>query len=363
MDGRRLVRRDRSGRRVTAGATEEDATDVEDVHGHTPPDIEAEVDAERRLGHADGVALLTADNLAWLGRLAHGRRTAWYGDATLFAPAGRVEVVPRTLDEAVGQARRLAAGGATELHLDTAGAADLPWAELPRLLRALADALPGVDLVGFCATDVLRWTGAGAPVERVLDGLRDAGLAVLAGDAAERVAEPGGIAWADWERVHRAAHGCGLPTVATIGYRAREPGEAVRLLLALRDLQDATGGLLAAAPVPYPREGDLAGTAPVHALRAVALARLLLDNVPHVAAAPAALGRSTAQLALNFGADALGGPLAHGAAEEGTDDVLELIRDAGLRPVLRDTRYGVVREYPAGPSLAERRAVPQQVWV
>ena len=44
------------------------------------------------------------------------------------------------------------------------------------------------------------------------------------------------------------------------------------------------------------------------------------------------------------------------------DDLLELIRDAGFRPVERNTRYETVREYDAAPSLAERRAEPQQVW-
>jgi aminodeoxyfutalosine synthase len=44
------------------------------------------------------------------------------------------------------------------------------------------------------------------------------------------------------------------------------------------------------------------------------------------------------------------------------DDLLALIRDAGFRPVERNTRYEVVREYDAPPSLAERRAEPQNIW-
>ena len=44
------------------------------------------------------------------------------------------------------------------------------------------------------------------------------------------------------------------------------------------------------------------------------------------------------------------------------DDLLDLIWDAGFRPVEREHRYEVVREYDAPPSLAGRRAEPQQVW-
>ena len=80
-----------------------------------------------------------------------------------------------------------------------------------------------------------------------------------------------------------------------------------------------------------------------------------------------------AQLSLNFGVDDLDGSvveykITHDADSYGTpntmhrDDLLDLIWDAGFRPVERNTRYEVVREYDAPPSLAERRAEPQQVW-
>lgn len=352
--------------------------------GPTPPqEIETKVYADRRLDRQDGVSLLAGDNLAWLGRLAHARRTLRHGDVTLFAPTGRLDLggacaggrdrhaatgtAPAEIDEVVERARRMAESGVTELHLGTAHDAGLPWSHYPRVLRALTDAVPGVRLVGFSADDVRWFAGlADAPVDAVLDDLREAGLAVLAGDAAERLDEPGTahtIGWDDWAGVHQAAHERGLPTVATVGYGGGDADTWVRLLLRLRDLQDATGGLLAVVPVPYPGDAGLGGAAPVHALRAVAAVRLLVDNVAHVAAAPAAIGRSTAQLALNFGADALGGPVTAAGLDDDRDDLLDLIRDAGLRPVERDARYAVVREYPPGPALAERRAVPQQVWV
>ncbi len=44
------------------------------------------------------------------------------------------------------------------------------------------------------------------------------------------------------------------------------------------------------------------------------------------------------------------------------EDLLDLIWDAGFRPVERNTRYATVREYDAPTPLAERRAEPQQVW-
>ncbi|GAB3993428.1 hypothetical protein GCM10029992_05030 [Glycomyces albus] len=79
-----------------------------------------------------------------------------------------------------------------------------------------------------------------------------------------------------------------------------------------------------------------------------------------------------AQLSLSFGADDLDGSvveykITHDADDYGTPDkmsrenLLELIRDAGYRPVERNTRYEVVREYEPGETIAERRADPQSV--
>lgn len=97
--------------------------------------------------------------------------------------------------------------------------------------------------------------------------------------------------------------------------------------------------------------------APAESLRAFAVARLLLDDVPHLRC-PWEHGPSVAQLVLNFGADDLDG-LPGGLSR---DDLVELIRDAGFRPVERDARFGVVHEFDPPVPLAERRSEPQKVW-
>jgi aminodeoxyfutalosine synthase len=91
---------------------------------------------------------------------------------------------------------------------------------------------------------------------------------------------------------------------------------------------------------------------------------------------------------LNFGVDDLDGPVVEdvgshdvgtqdGGAQDGgiedadragtatalrRSDLLDLIWDAGFRPVERDARWGTVRTYEPPTPLAERRAEPQQVW-
>ena len=51
-------------------------------------ELEAKVYAGERLSRADGEALYACDDVAWLGRLAHHRRTRLNGDRVTFSGAG-----------------------------------------------------------------------------------------------------------------------------------------------------------------------------------------------------------------------------------------------------------------------------------
>ncbi|GAB7048976.1 hypothetical protein JCM9534A_41020 [Catenuloplanes indicus JCM 9534] len=120
--------------------------------------------------------------------------------------------------------------------------------------------------------------------------------------------------------------------------------------------------------------------APAEALRTFAVVRLLLDPAVHLTADYASHGPALVQLLLNYGADDLAG-IPSGAKDDENapeqrwrnadkraveldagEELLELIWDAGLRPVERDASFGVVREHDAPVPLADRRAVPQRVW-
>ncbi|MFI6344751.1 hypothetical protein [Streptomyces sp. NPDC050560] len=233
----------------------------------------AKVRGGQRLTHEDGVALYGADDLAWLGTLAHEARAARHGDAgTVLTGAGA---------EAASAARPPAVP-----------APDGDWTEVERL------------------------AGAGDP-----------GAAVL------------------------------FPYS-----RGEAAGERVERLLRLRALQDGAGGLAAVAPVR--RTGEDAGAAATGAevLKTFAVCRLLLDNVPHLTVRLDAHGELTALLALQHGADDLDPAAASGAPEGGDlDDLVELVRDAGLRPVERDARHAVLRTHE-GPD-ADRRETPQPMRV
>jgi aminodeoxyfutalosine synthase len=129
-------------------------------------------------------------------------------------------------------------------------------------------------------------------------------------------------------------------------------------LLRLRELQDRTHGFLAYIPLAYQIEDNELGRAyPIFEttgdqdLREVAVARLLLDNVPHIKAYWVMITEGLAQIGLTYGADDLDGTIieetiAHLAGAKTpqalTKGELErLIREAGFEPLERDNLYNI----------------------
>ena len=90
-------------------------------------------------------------------------------------------------------------------------------------------------------------------------------------------------------------------------------------------------------------------------LRNIAVARLMLDNLPHIKVYWIMTGLKTAQVALRFGADDIDGTvteekITHMAGADTPEAVsvsslTHLIEEAGFVPVERDTLYNeIVRE-------------------
>jgi len=90
-------------------------------------------------------------------------------------------------------------------------------------------------------------------------------------------------------------------------------------------------------------------------LKALAVARLMLDNIPHIKSYWIMIGPRLAQVGLSFGADDLDGTvteehIAHDAGAQTSQaltvrELCRLIREAGRRPVERDTVFNVVRDW------------------
>ncbi|MEV0131830.1 aminofutalosine synthase MqnE [Dactylosporangium sp. NPDC050688] len=381
-------------------------------------ELEAKVVAGERLSREDGIALYACDDLAWLGGLAHHVRTQKNGDVVHFnvnrhlnmtnvctascaycsfqRKPGEKDAYTMRIEDAVRLAKEMESEQLTELHIVNGLHPTLPWRYYPRSIRALKEALPPtVAIKAFTATEI-HWFEriSGLSAEDVLDELIDAGLESLTGGGAEifdwevrQHIVDHATHWEDWSRIHRLAHRKGLKTPCTMLYgHIEEPRHRVDHVLRLRELQDETGGFHVFIPLRYQhdfhdsRDGKIRNklmarttmATGAEALKTFAVSRLLFDNVQHVKVFWVMHGLQTAELALNHGADDIDGSvveykITHDADEFGTPDkmtresLLDLIRNAGFRPVERNTRYEVIREFE-GPDHA-RRETPQPMRV
>jgi aminodeoxyfutalosine synthase len=160
-----------------------------------------------------------------------------------------------------------------------------------------------------------------------------------------------------WLKVHRIAHEMGLPSNATMLYGHIESAtDRVDHLLQLRNLQDQTHGFQTFIPLAFhPANTELGQLVPwtetsgFMDLKNVAVARLLLDNFPHIKAYWIMMTPRVAQVTLRFGADDLDGTVVeekiyHDAGAKTPQamtrqQIIRLIREAGQEPFERDTLY------------------------
>jgi aminodeoxyfutalosine synthase len=205
----------------------------------------------------------------------------------------------------------------------------------------------------------------------VLEKMRDAGVDGMPGGGAEVLNErihqalyKDKIGPGTWISIHETAHRMGIPTNCTLLFGHIETDEEiVDHLLTLRESQDKVRGFEAFIALAFqPGETGITRTlvSPMRCLRVIALARLVLDNIPHIKAYWPTLQLETGVTALGFGADDLDGTLGRerimqlagtGAPEGMGIQLMErLIRDAGQVPMRRNGRF---TRLPDGGTAAE----------
>ena len=197
--------------------------------------------------------------------------------------------------------------------------------------------------------------------EAGLDSLPGGGAEIFDSSIRDQIAG-GKCSSEEWLSIHEIWHNMGNQSNATMLYGHIESYEhRVDHMERLRLLQDRTGGFNAFIPLKFRNKGNAMAHVPeasvIEDLRNYAMARIYLDNFAHIKAYWAMIGRNTAQLSLNFGADDLDGTIddttkiySMAGAEEkspklSTQQLVDLIKAVGKVPVQRDTLYNVVKEY------------------
>ena len=345
-----------------------------------------------RLTRGDGVLAATTDDLLGVGRLANLVRERLHGDTTYYNinrhlnPTNvcvascnlcafyvpwrhREEGWTYTVEQAVEIAARDVDETVSELHIVGGLHPKLLVDYYEGLFEALKQRFPWVHLKALTMVELDFIARASrVSVEELIARLKASGLDSCPGGGAEIFAERVRGQICDhktdgrrWLEVAKTVHAAGIPSNCTMLYGHLETAEErVDHLLALRELQDETGGFQCLIPLAFHPENTALGHLPPTGgrldLQTLAVSRLVLDNVPHLKAYWIMLGEKVAQIALHFGANDLDGTIfderithaAGGTAGTGMArrKLERLITEAGRVPVLRDTLYRPIEETP-----------------
>lgn len=255
-----------------------------------------------------------------------------------------------------------------ELHITGAVHPDRDIHYYGELLKKIRKIRPDLHIKAYSAVELeYMITKSGMTFSEGLVYLRSCGLDSIPGGGAEIFDETIRKSICSmkttsktWLEIHETAHHLGIPSNATMLYGHIETYEhRIDHLERLRQLQDRTSGFNAFIPLKFHRgNNEMAGIAEVSVvedMKMYAMARIYLDNFPHLKAYWPAVGKKLAQISLSFGVDDLDGTINDstriyslaGAEEQNpkmtVSEMTEMIRDAKRVPVERDSLYQIVK--------------------
>jgi aminodeoxyfutalosine synthase len=350
--------------------------------------IREKVEAGERLSYADAVTLYRSSDLLGLGYMANLVRERKHGDVTYFnvnrhinptdvcvascrlCAFGKQKRDPNSYTMSLEQVWETAGIGwteaITEFHIVGGLHPELSLDWFCQMLRGLKERYPTVHLKAFTMVEIGYFARREKiSIREVLERLRAAGMDSCPGGGAEvfservrRIICDHKLTGDEWLEAARTAHELGLHSNCTMLYGHIENEEdRADHLIRLRALQDDTNGFVTFIPLAFHPDNTalshISKTTGFDDLKMIAVARLVLDNIPHIKAYWVMMTPKVAQVALRFGADDIDGTVVeekiyHDAGSTVTQslrrgELLRLIKLAGRTPVERDTLYRPVQ--------------------
>ena len=347
----------------------------------------------QRISPAEGLLLFERGSLPFLGALANFVREKRHGNKTFFNRnfhieptnvcvfacsfcsysrlyAHREEGWELSVDQMMDIVKSYDGKPVTEVHIVGGVHPKMNLAYFADLLKQIHAHRPDLHIKGFTAVELdYMFRKAKLSVEEGMKLLHEAGLQSLPGGGAEIFApEIRQQICADkvdaegWLHIHETAHKLGMHTNATMLYGHIENyGHRIDHMERLRSLQDKTNGFNTFIPLKFRNQGNEMSHLPesgiIEDLKLYAVARLYMDNFPHLKAYWPMLGRQNAQLTLSFGVNDIDGTIDDstkiysmaGSEEQtpamSTAELVTLIKQVKRQPVERDTVYNEIRDY------------------
>ncbi len=341
---------------------------------------------EQRLSFEDGLTIMATPDLHSVGMMADYVKRKKNGDKVYFVvnrhinPSnicaisckfcafGTTKKSANAYELSHEQMLSMISDEIKEVHIVGGLHPDWDFKEYLDIVRMIKKNYPDTHVKAFTAVEIDWFTEiAKLSIEDVLLTLKDAGVDALTGGGAEilhpdvrkKICAPKTVA-TRWEEIHRIAHRLGIPTNATILYgHVEEPFHVVDHMERLRNIEDDSPGFFAFIPVLFqPENTGLKNIKPFPAsydMKLHALARLYLDNFPHIKAYWITLGEKAAQVALHYGASDADGTIIKekiihdaGASSDighSRDFMVNMIKNSGYTPVERDALYNEVQVF------------------
>jgi aminodeoxyfutalosine synthase len=346
-----------------------------------------------RISPEEGILLFEQASLPWLGALANHVREQKHGDTTYFNRNFHIEPTnvcvfscnfcsysrlyahkeegwELTAEQMLDIVKKYDGQPVTEVHIVGGVHPKLTLHFFADLLKKIKAHRPDLHVKGFTPVELdYMFRKAKMTRREGMEFLKEAGLQSLPGGGAEIFApEIREQICADkvdaegWLEIHRIAHELGMHSNATMLYGHIEGfHHRIDHMERLRQLQDQTGGFNTFIPLKFRNKDNAMNHVPestiVEDMRMYAIARLYMDNFPHLKAYWPMLGRNNAQLTLSFGVNDIDGTIDDstkiysmaGSEEQSptmtTTELVQLIRQARRKPVERDTLYNVIQDY------------------
>ncbi len=348
---------------------------------------------KERISFEDGVTLFEKGSLSFLGALANYVREEKHGNKTYFNRnfhieptnvcvfsckfcsysqlyAHREEGWELSIEQMMHIVKSYDGKPVTEVHIVGGVHPKLNLNFFMELLRTIKAHRPELHIKGFTPVELdYMFRKAKVSVEEGMKLVHEAGLDSLPGGGAEifhpeirtQIANDK-VDAEGWLHIHKAAHDLGMHSNATMLYGHIESFvHRIDHMDRLRRLQDETKGFNTFIPLKFRNKNNDMSNVPestvIEDMKTYAIARLYLDNFPHIKAYWPMLGRQNAQLTLSFGVNDIDGTIddstkiySMAGSEEQTpsmttSQLVTLIKQVKRQPVERDTVYNEIRDY------------------
>jgi len=355
--------------------------------------IAEKVNQQQRITDEEGIALFEKGGLPFVGALANFIRERLHGDTTYFNRNFHIEPTnvcvfsckfcsysqlyahkeagwELSIDQMMDIVKKYDGKPITEVHIVGGVHPKMNMEYFIELMQKIKNHRPDLHVKAFTAVELdYMFRKAKLSIEDGMKTLHAAGLDSLPGGGAEIFAPAireqiaGDKVDAEgWLKIHETAHNLGMHSNATMLYGHIERYEhRIDHMSRLRALQDKTGGFNTFIPLKFRNHDNDMSHVPestiTEDMRLYAIARIYLDNFPHLKAYWPMLGRENAQLSLSFGVNDIDGTIDDstkiysmaGSEEQtptmSTEQLVTLIKQVNRHPVERDTLYNVIKDY------------------